>query len=291
MHRDAPTSVGPLLHLAGRLSRSVPYFSGRWRLLDWAFHRYFKHTRKSEVVQLRNHIQMECNLWDEVQFNIWVGGFQYELRESRWVCQTIQPGMVFLDVGANVGYYSLLLAPRVGPTGAIHAFEPVSSSYEIFCRNVQRSDLKNVVVNRLIVSDSPGKKVINVGADDNAGTASLSIVSRRDRLTETVESVTLDDYVREQNLPRVDAIKIDVQGHEMPVLKGALGTLRQRKPLVLIEIHTPSLRGAGSSREEVYDLLEHEGFEAFRVQRNGELERLVTPQDGVLIVFRPKEPR
>jgi FkbM family methyltransferase len=284
-------AVGTLLHAIGVLSRSTPYFRGKWRLWEWVFHKYFKRTNKVETVCLGNHIRMECNLSDELQFAFWCCGNAFELKENRWLQSWIKPGMVFFDVGANVGYYSLLLSPLLGPTGSAHGFEPVSQQCERFRRNIELSGLINIVVNREIVSDSAGEKVIHVGTDDNSGTASVALIPRPDDITETVPATTLDQYFARRGLTRVDVIKIDVQGHELAVLRGGEQLLRRHRPVLLVEIHSPSLLESGSNKEEIYHYLETLGFEAFSVLRSGELKKILAPQDGVLIIFKPSPAR
>jgi FkbM family methyltransferase len=281
--------AGCCLKFSGRFVRALPYFRGKWRLLNFVFHRYFRHQRIFDEFVLRNGMSIHCNLWDEVQFDIWAHDANYERPDSHYLLRHLQAGMVFFDVGANVGYYTLMAAPMVNRDGAVHAFEPMPDTFSALCANIQRNGLDWVKANRMIVSDSPGVKMIHAGPEDNAGQASVEIVYRPEEKAQPVEAITLDDYVKQQQVKRLDLVKIDVEGHELAVLHGMAGTLAALKPTLMVEVRESNLRQSGHRREEIYDFLGQQGYKPFRVKPDVSLEPILTPVDGRLIIFKPSQ--
>ena len=255
--------------------------------MEWCFHRVLKRRRRTDVIRLNRHIVMECNFC--TGYGVWSEGTRYEGMFADYFRNILKPGMTFVDVGTNVGYYTLLAAPILGGAGNIHCFEPVSEIYEMLRANLDRNRINMAVANRLIISDSGGPKTIHLAPNDNCGAASVSIIQRDDDRSETVEATTLDDYVRLRAVPRVDVVKIDAEGHEMAVLKGARTVLREKKPALLVEVRDRLLRQSGTSRAELYDFLKELGYAAYKIQAGARIEPISVPCDDALIVFRPKE--
>jgi FkbM family methyltransferase len=146
--------------------------------------------------------------------------------------------MVVLDVGANLGLYTCLAAKRVGPTGQVHAFEPVAGIFQRLRRNLELNRLPGVVSNRCCLAASAGVRTITVCGGDRGAWSSLAAPGLDVRLsTEEVEATTLDGYVAAKGLTKVDLLKLDVEGAELEVLQGGAGLLsRDPRPLVLCEI-------------------------------------------------------
>lgn len=282
-----PKRVGPLLGALGFLSRRTPYFRGKWRVTGFIFERWLLRSRRQQVIQLARGMRMNCKLWDEVQNAIWWNGPNYERKESKFIRRYLKPGMVFFDVGSNVGYYTLLAAPLVGKNGKVHAFEPVSEQHADLRANLERNQLQNVVPERLIVTDRTGTMEINLGAEDNAGTASVNLVYREDRPTERVDCTTLDKYLHERGVTRLDVLKIDVEGHEPFVLRGMKETLRTLRPLLLVEVRSDMLEEVGSSREDLFAQIAAHGYVPYALTRDGWPRPMAIPADGNLIVFSP----
>ncbi len=283
--------VGPMLGLLGFLSRRSPYFRGKGRLTEKIFHRWTKRKRLVQIVRLTRNLRMKCKLWDEVQHNIWWLGPRYELKETRFFRRYLKSGMVFFDIGANVGYYSLL-ASDIIDDGSIHSFEPIFEQYRDLLENVERNELTNVTVNRLIVSNRSGSLDIHLGSEDNSGSASVEFVYREaDVGKETVECTTLDEYVRVHKVKQIDVVKIDTEGHETSVLQGAQDTLKKFKPLLLIEVRGKMLEEIGSSRDKFFQQMKDLGYQAYELKRNGRPVKMLKPADGNLVVFSAIELR
>ncbi|HEX6042077.1 FkbM family methyltransferase [Longimicrobium sp.] len=153
----------------------------------------------------------------------------YEREQTALFEQLIRPGHTVLDVGANIGYYTLLAAVLVGPKGAVHAFEPEPRNAGFLRRHVEMNRLRKVTVQQAAVSDRAGTARFDFGS--GSGTGRLA-----DSGAIEVRTLRLDDYCAEHGLAP-SAIKIDVEGAEMSVLQGARQTLERHRPVLFLSTH------------------------------------------------------
>jgi FkbM family methyltransferase len=142
---------------------------------------------------------------------------------------------VVLDVGANIGNHTLAFATRAAQ---VHSFEPIPHIYALLMQNVTRNLLTNVQLHPLALSDRTGSDTIHMVKVGNLGASSFD---RRGEDTEpvTVQKVTGDDYLAEHGVTRVDFVKIDVEAHEVFVLRGLLRTLSRDLPIITLEWNDP----------------------------------------------------
>jgi len=150
----------------------------------------------------------------------------------------VKPGMIAVDCGAHIGEYTVLFARLVGSQGRVHAFEPDPRSFEILKENVSINHLDNVVLNNCALADFQGEMDFLLGGDPTI--SSLVKVDRRIRRRTVgcvrVSVTTLDSYVQETRVTRIDALKIDVEGAEEAVLNGAREVLSRLQPgLIVVE--------------------------------------------------------
>lgn len=191
--------------------------------------------------------------------------------ERRVLASLIRPGMTVVDVGANIGLYSVHLARLVGPSGRVISFEPDPELVECLRVNCAANAVSNVTVNPCALGSAPGRLVLSRltlnSGDNHLGTAGDPTFRR----PVEVEVVPLD--VREPGL-RPDFVKIDVQGWELNVLKGMEGILRAAPRVgIFLEICPKWLRRAGDSPEELYDFLAGLGMRVFALDTQDELGR------------------
>jgi FkbM family methyltransferase len=171
----------------------------------------------------------------------------------------LRPGQLVLDVGANVGYYALSAAMRVGPGGRVVAFEPGPAAAARLRENAALNGLANLQVIEAAVAERPGTLRFHL-SDDSEG-ASLF-----DPGVEAVGSVevpvtTLDDFVKQASLPRVDLLKIDAEGAEVGILRGGRRLLAgPEAPVVIIEANPVTLAAAGQSVAVLRAELEGYGY-------------------------------
>lgn len=167
----------------------------------------------------------------------------------------IKPGMRVLDIGANIGFYTILFSKLVGEKGKVFAFEPDAKNYRHLEENTKT--LTNVVLEKRAVSEKTGK--INFYTSKDLNVDHQSYDSGESRECEEIEAVALDDYFT--NDAKIDMIKIDIQGHESSALRGMIKIMSQAEAMVVLgELWPYGLQKAGSSAEEYLKFLKNLGF-------------------------------
>ena len=175
------------------------------------------------------------------------------------------PGDVAVDVGCNKGSYLYWLSRSV-PRGRVFAFEPQPLLADYLKRVTRALRMDNVCVEGSGVSDKPGRLTLYIPGESDSPAASFEEVITRSEKCRVVEVpvTTLDEYF-EGVEGRIGAIKIDVEGHELAVLRGAKGILSRHKPVVVLECETRHLTGA--TVLDVVAYLEQIGYDCSFVQR------------------------
>jgi FkbM family methyltransferase len=188
---------------------------------------------------------------------------EYEPFSVALVSSYLKRGDTFVDIGAHYGYYSLVAADKVGDNGKVIAYEPVPENSAILKKNIAENAFTKVIrIRHAAVADSNGKAVFNIPwASDNAGLFNHPVAETIDTIEVKLE--TLDTAV---GASRVDLIKIDTEGNEVGVLRGAIRTLKNNPDVkLLIELNPDCLRAGSSSVEELLDLIYELGFTIYLV--------------------------
>ncbi|MFZ5573405.1 MAG: FkbM family methyltransferase [Thermodesulfobacteriota bacterium] len=162
---------------------------------------------------------------------------EYEPHIRKFFEGVLRDGMVVYDIGANVGIFSLLFAKKVGSGGQVYAFEPEV----INCSRLQLSKAHNHLTQLRIEFCCVDEHTGNQLFDRRGGAFSGRIVDAGAMDTRhhisVKRSVSIDDYVISQNNAPPDVVKIDVEGHEYKVLRGMMKTLRENRPVIMLELH------------------------------------------------------
>jgi FkbM family methyltransferase len=208
-------------------------------------------------------------------------GVQYEFLPSSWVARsiyylgdwehwdtryfkrTIKPGWTVIDVGSNLGYYALLASRLVGPHGRVFAFEPTPSTFRSLVKNVALNDCHNIRPYQAALSDSCGQISVIEDVQDDYNRIAVRDETGRHR----VPCITLDAFVEEQRIERIDLIKVDIEGAEHKFLVGARKTIERFRPIVAIELNPKVLSVYGTT---VADLVnELRGYRFYRATWRG----------------------
>lgn len=198
---------------------------------------------------------------DLSEYMEWVIYFDLNVEYREKLYPLVKDGMVVLDVGGNIGETALNFAKITGPTGKVISFEPVPDTYLKCVRNLSLNNFSWLKVEQLALSDRNEQLYFDPSSYPNNG----GIYMRRDtaRLEFSVKARPLDEYIAAVKLPKVDLIKIDVEGFEFNVLKGALNTLNSMKPLLFVEINDHNLGRQHADAKQIFDLLSESGYRIF----------------------------
>jgi len=243
--------------------------SGIWKnsLFMLAYKRFYKARYKtsSDLLLINiNDQKMFVDINDlSITPHLLVGNYE----EPDVLKKTLRPGMTFVDVGANIGFYSLEAA-RIVENGKVYAFEPIPTTYDILVKNIKVNNVKTIIPVNMAVSDQNGKTQFfwNKRRRGDASMFKNKLASKHDALE--VDTTTLDSYFKEAvgNMD-VDFIKIDVEGAEALVIKGADSLLKSSKVKILLEFCPFNLRKAGSDPFDLLSKLKNYGFHFWIVSR------------------------
>jgi FkbM family methyltransferase len=239
--------------------------AGIWRRLrDFAFCLYPTRRRRIHVCGLPTFQFETHGVRDRFISRGILKYGNWEPEVTSLLFRLLQGDADFIDVGANIGWHSIVAAHRLGRRGRVHSFEPERKNLEKLHTNVALSRLGNVVVNGWALSDVAHEGSLSLHRT-NLGDHRLGERAHRDAVPVAVRR--LDDYTIEMGRPLV--IKIDVQGSECRMLKGAEVLLRDRRREVVIicEISPLLLEESGSSLDELIGVLVAGGFDAALVDR------------------------
>lgn len=226
--------------------RYFPIQAGKWRL-----HRFLHlHIGKRKaVVKANDGFCMHCDTTDFIQRTIYMTG-TWDEQVAR-VVRTLRPGDLFVDCGANVGFFSLLAASR----GArVIAFEPNPACHAALLANAKLNGFQ-IDVRKLALSSETGKAVLHVESAGNVGAATLRHTAG-DAME--VDMDTLDNQLVGQAGPPA-LMKIDVEGAEIRLLEGAQRTLAE-VPRIVMEVSEFSLTQFGGSKDRLYDIMNKQGY-------------------------------
>jgi FkbM family methyltransferase len=186
-----------------------------------------------------------------VRLDDWAAGARiavkrtYERHVTGAMRPLLRPGMVMVDVGANIGYYSLLAAARVGPAGKVIAFEPGEANTALLQMSAQANAFQNIVIHTLAVADVD--RTVGYTMDDSNG----SIYPQDARLGQLqVRAVRLDDFLQDE--PRIDLVKMDIEGAEGLALAGMRQLLLRHHPVLFTEFNPNALQATSGIPAEVY---------------------------------------
>jgi FkbM family methyltransferase len=197
----------------------------------------------------------------------------YEKAETAFFCSVCRPGMTFLDIGANIGYYSALASRRIGPSGQIVALEPDPESFRYLKQNIVANLAPTVFCIQKAAAAESGTLRLYVNRE-NRGDNRLYPNDLCDSSYQ-VEVSTVDAMLEDCGVERVDLVKMDVQGFEGHVLSGMKQTIQRSNSLILLTEFWPfGLRSAGTSPEDLLVELEQAGLRLYELTDKGRLASL-----------------
>lgn len=235
-----------LLWLAKRI-----YFATPWRRVrQFYFDAFALLMRNRRAAVDLDGMRFDLDLGESIDLRLFLRQFEPEVVAA--LRRETKPGMTAVDIGANIGAHTMLLATLVGPAGRVLAFEPTDYAWKKLQRNLALNNIPWITSVKAALSDEPadGRAVDFRASWRTEG-------GRRGDGTSIVDFIRLDDWCRDHGVARIDIVKIDVDGNEYPVLTGALEILSRSLPVFVMEAGWPHF--ADASRNP-FLLLEGMGY-------------------------------
>jgi len=198
---------------------------------------------------------------------VWSGSLDYERLQAKLITDALKPSMTVLDIGANIGYYTLMIARGLQGSGQVYAFEPEPFNFRLLAANVKTNGYTNVTLVRKAVCEVDGE--VHVFKDvDHYGAHSLwpNNITHLSSV-ERVSAITLDSF--SESVESVDLIKMDIQGAEGGAIRGGERLLSEQHPILFFEISPCLLRHAGDDLQSIVELLQSWGYELSVIDEKG----------------------
>jgi len=196
----------------------------------------------------------------------------YEPVTTELIKREIKKGDIVLDIGAHIGYYTLIFAKLAGEEGRVFAFEPDLDNFTLLKKNVEFNGYPNVILEQKAISSKSGKAKLFLSYENIKGHTICDLQNNKPSIL--VDSIKLDDYFNDSN-NRIDFIKLDVEGAELLALKGMNNLLNRNKKIkMIIEFYPACLKRGGTDPVELLELLQTFNFRIYDVSN---LKNLVNP--------------
>ena len=199
----------------------------------------------------------------------------------------LKEGMAVIDIGANLGYFTVIAASRVGPLGKVFAYEPDPRNFSLLERNIAANGFRNVTAILMALSDCTGTRELFFG--DNQTSLSFSDKRGAGR-SESVVTNTLDNSLRDLGYPKIDIIKMDIEGAEPLALEGMRKTIARNPALVIIfEFHPNAIRRLGYSPLKFLETFKELGFSMSVIDEDRRTHIIIADIETFVESFHNKE--
>lgn len=261
-HRPLYSSVTfciKVLHfIQARLDKRYRAKQNRKYNLSFGGNSFFVHT-------IDNNLQIRLYK-DSLLSKIIYDGFEKE--EFDFVKKTLSFGDIFIDLGANIGLFSLLASKCVGRDGKVIAFEPAPVIYKRFMENVHLNKLENIDARNIGLSNEKGELKFYVSENGyDAWNSFAPSIDNKLQNQISVQVSTLDHELELLEMSKIKLVKIDVEGWEKFVLSGGTHFFKQYKPIVMVEFTDENTINAGYYASDIYDIMVSFGYEWYALKK------------------------
>lgn len=269
------TTVSPLVG-KGFIDKHFPFLISLYELVY-----YYLQPNGFKIVSIPLETKLKVPFKDTHVGMYLISKGVFEPLETKLLLEYTKSNDTVLDIGANFGYYTTLLS-RTANEGVVYAFEPDIANNKLLNENINLNNLSNVITEKLAVSSEIGE----VGFSSSKIHRGKSHVSSDDRFTYKVPVVTLDSYCANNKIKEINVMKIDVEGSEIPILRGAKDIISKSKRLTLfIEYNPGSYMSAGFSESDFFAALDSVGLHPLYIideARNSVMEYTKSNLDTLL---------
>jgi FkbM family methyltransferase len=262
-----------------RYLTSLPAFRANpvrtlWRVVSWRLHCLLKIPGNVWVPAWGAKIYLAPE-WHGAGVTLFYAVRERYEPELTYLNKFLEPGETFVDAGANCGLFTVAAARITGPGGRVLSFEPGPTVLPMLERNIRQNDLANVAVHRCGLGAEAGK-VRLYQPPHGASSATLGCAPGSDTPYVEIEIDTLDAVLARGGIEKVDTIKMDVEGAEELILRGASGLFSRHRPKVLFEINPEAIANLNLATDGVWKYLGALGYSFFDLSETGDLTPLHT---------------
>lgn len=271
-----------------------PLNKGKWRVSAFA-RKIFRHLPEKVLAKTKDGRKLYVALSDWAGETIYFQG-KHEDFSAGLFAEHIKKGFVCLDVGANIGWHTTLMSRLAGKPGEVHAFEPVPTTFAELSKNVSlNAEGARVFLNNFCLGDQAGTTEIHLFSDLPCGHASLAEKNGENTISFTTEVKTLDFYLENKNINRVDFIKVDIEGAEMLFLEGARSVFAQKSgaPIIYMEMALETSKAFGYLPGDLITFIKNQaGYRFYKVDELNkkliEIEGFAADDVGANVLCVPK---
>lgn len=279
----------PFYKIAGRIAKIMRDFQNREdaKIIKKRDDLWYNLFRGKDYFEFNLSADVKINLYkDSILSRLIYQGFEKE--ETEYLFSVLNEGDVFVDIGANVGLFSLIASRIVGDSGKVISFEPSPITFSRLIENIELNDLKNIDTRNIGLSNVNDELTFYVS--ENGYDAWNSFAPSQDNKLESaiqVSVATLDAELENIEKSKIKLIKMDVEGWEKFVLNGGRAFFTKYNPIVMVEFTEENTFNAGYPVHDIYDTMKIFGYEWYRI-RNGELvkeeKKLHYPYDNLIAI-------
>ena len=264
-----------IINLAKRIYLNTPY-----KPLRSIYYRIFCAMVRNRVVQSSiDGINYKLDLGEVIDLGVYLN--RYEPDVTAAIEKLCRPGFTVLDIGANIGAHALRLSMIIGEFGKVYAFEPTNYAYQKLVYNISLNQFKNIIPIQIVLSD---KNLLRQSIHFRSSWPTNGNPVEQESI---VDFTKLDDWCKRENLEHVDLIKLDVDGNEYSIIKGAESLLTSQHPLILMEVWGPNF---SNELKNPFILLKQLGYRFFHIDTGEEYVsiddlRAIVSLDGKLLDY------
>jgi len=263
-----------MLLLLRKLTVKIKPLPGSVLVLDFIRRFFSKKPVSVRVEDFDGDLAINLRLDEHMQSRVfWYGSYSRDILLI--LKRLLKPGMVVIDAGANIGEITLVAAKVVGSLGHVYAFEPQLETSEELLQNVLLNNFTQISIQKYGLSDEAGDKAIYRATSDfhdgsrHDGLATLYPSEKRATKAGVIRLLTLDDFSEHVGLDRLNLIKMDIEGAELPALKGGIRMLQKFKPYIIVEVQQETASQAGYNARDILSFLKPLGYRFEVIGRKG----------------------
>lgn len=234
---------------------------GRYRMMKWLIERplIFENSDK-RVVQLKHVGPIELNPSDYIEKILFITG-EYENNLVELLNKVLKKGDCFLDIGANIGYFSLIAANIVQNEGVVYSFEASDKTFQKLERNIELNRINNLKLFNFAVSNKEESLTFNIQKDGNSGMSSFRKLDGYKAESITINAKPIDYFLNEMS--KIKLIKMDIEGAEGMVIEGMQNLINRDRPFITLELVDKYLIQLGYSAQNIIEKLKQLNYQIY----------------------------